>query len=759
MKRPSENDTASPAEPPAAVAGVDEEEAVELTGIGTFLRKIADVLTTTPVQATLILLALFVDTAFTIAVPVSFRYLVDNAIGTRNGEALTHILIGLAVGVVVAACAGIGRDFLYARFSISVLNRLRSEMFDRLLHLSMDFFARMEIAGIAARFSTDLASLEGALSAAPAWCLVPALDATVSFVMLFVLDWRLALVGSLVVPVSLLGPRLVIGRAAAANYQRKIDEGELMSVVQESVAAHAVVKAFSLEQAAAGRFNRSLTQLWTSSIRTALYGSLLERSSAIGTLVLQVVVLGVGATMAYRHQITIGSLAAFQSLFLTLSWAVGYVSQYFPYLLQAAAGTRRIDELLRERPRVADIESAAVLQGLREKIRFESVSFGYTPAQRNLTDVSFEFEAGTSVAFVGPSGCGKSTVLNLLMRFYDPEEGRITFDGHDIGRVTLASLRSRIGVVFQDTILFNTTVRENIRLGKLDATDAEVEAAARAAEMHDLIMKFPLGYDTPVGERGGRLSGGQRQRVAIARAILRDPKILVLDEATSALDSETEAAINQTLERLAEGRTVVSVSHRLAGVAKCHRIFVLESGRLAEMGSHDELVTAEGIYSRLWNKQSGLSVDAAKQRAAILPRCLGEIPIFRSLDADQHAALAGMLSTEQIPAGREVFRQGDRGDKLYVVARGTVTVSAREDESEQETLIAVLQDGDHFGEIALINDAPRMATVRTRTDCMFLTLRSDAFFKLLESSPELRCKFERISRERLEASKAEAVRS
>ena len=197
---------------------------------------------------------------------------------------------------------------------------------------------------------------------------------------------------------------------------------------------------------------------------------------------------------------------------------------------------------------------------------------------------------------------------------------------------------------------------------------------------------------------------------------------------------------------------MVSVSHRLAGVAKCDRIFVLDAGLLAEMGSHDELIATNGIYARLWKKQSGVSVDSGKQRAAILPSSLGEIPIFRSLDAKQHAELAGMLTTERIQADREVFRQGDRGDKLYVIARGTVAVTATTGDSDEKTLIAVLQDGDHFGEIALIQDAPRMATVRTRTDCMFLTLPSDAFMKLLDSSPELRIKFEQILRERLDVS-------
>lgn len=729
------------------------EESADLTGISTFLRSVGAVLADMPGQTALIVMALIIDTCFTVSVPVSFRYLADHAIATGDRVALLRVLAGLTIGVILAAGAGIYRDYLWSHFSIAVLNRTRTEMFDRLMLLSTDFFARTQVSDIAARFSTDLASIEGALSAAPAWALIPLLDASLALVMLFIFDWRLALVASLVIPVSLLGPRMVIGRAAAASYRRKTHEAELMSVVQENVAAHAVLKAFSLEEVAIGRFNRSLATLRGSSIQTALFGSLLERSSGIGTLILQVVVLGVGAAMAFAKQLTIGSLAAFQTLFLTLSWSVGYVSQYFPYLLQAAAGSRRINELLSESPRVADRPGALALPEFKSAIRFESVAFGYTPGHRNLNGLSFGFDAGTSVAFVGPSGCGKSTVLSLLMRFYDPSDGCVTFDGMDISRVTQQSLRAYIGVVFQESILFNTSIRENIRFGRIEATDAEVEAAARAAELHDLIMRLPEGYETPVGERGGRLSGGQRQRVAIARAMLRDPRILVLDEATSALDSETEAAINQTLERLGKGRTVVSVSHRLAAVAKCDRVFVLESGNLVEAGSHAELIALRGLYFRLWKKQSSVSVSGADQHATIVPASLAAIPIFSTLEPSQQDLLAAVLSTEHIAAGREVFRQGDPGDKLYVIARGTVTVSAA-GPGESEKLRAVLQDGDYFGEIALIDNAPRMATLRTRTDCVFLTLPRDAFLQLMKASPDLRSRIERVSRERLSASAA-----
>jgi ATP-binding cassette, subfamily B, bacterial len=739
FQSPFGNDEHAPEESPKA----------DLTGIDAVFRTIFRVLIATPFHTALLLIALGFDTAFTVAVPISFRYLVDHAISSKDGAALVRVLAILAIGLVIASAAATGRDYLWARFLVSVLNRIRTELFDHLLDLSMDFFARREIAEITARFSTDLASIEGALAAAPAWALVPLLDSIVSLVMLFVLDWRLALVASLVVPVSLLGPRLIMSRAAKAGYQQKTDEAGLLGVVQEAIAAHTVVRAFGLEQAVTGRFKRSLSTLDASSIRAAISRSLLERSSGITTLILQVVVLGVGATMAYSKQLTIGSLAAFQTLFMTLAWSIGYISQYFPSLLQAAAGMRRIHELIDVSPRVSDKQDAGVLTKPGGSVIFERVMFGYDHPHQNLTDLSLDIQAGTSVAFVGPSGCGKSTVLSLLMRFYDPSSGRIVIGGQDISTVTQASLRAQIGVVFQDTILFNTSIRENIRLGKIDATNAEVETAARAAEIHDLILTLRQGYDTPVGERGGRLSGGQRQRIAIARAILRNPQILVLDEATSALDSEAEAAVNQTLSRLGTGRTVVSVSHRLASVAACDRIFVLDSGRLAESGSHKELLGNGKLYSRLWRKQTSVSTAGESGQATIDASTLGEIPIFRSLDSRQLVELAAALATERIPAGREIYRQGDRGDKLYVVARGTVAVSGRVDGTDGEQMFLVLEDGDYFGEIALIVDQPRIETVRTRTDCVLLTLPSEAFRRLLDNYPGLRAKVLLVLRERL----------
>jgi len=415
------------------------------------------------------------------------------------------------------------------------------------------------------------------------------------------------------------------------------------------------------------------------------------------------------------------------------------VTGLWQMLLQASVGMQRVDELLNEEPKIVDAPNARTLERFSRNIRFENVDFSYTGEQMNLRDVTLEIPKGQSIAFVGPSGSGKSTILNLVLRFYDPTSGVVTMDGQDLRQVTQRSLRGQIGTVFQETFLYNASVRENITLGKLDATDEEVEAAAKAAEIHDFVMTLPQGYDTPVGERGGQLSGGQRQRIAIARALLYDPAILVLDEPTSALDPQTEATINATLREQGRGRSVVTVTHRLSSVANADRIFVLERGRVVEWGTHEELLHTRGLYYRLWSQQNGfedaptIGVEASRLRA---------IPLFENLNGALLSTLAGRFVLDRYAEGRVIFEEGDPGDKLYFIDRGEVEVLATGPGGE-ERRVALLRDGEYFGEIALLENVPRTATVRTRAPSTLLALERGQFLDLLQSVPDLRTAFER----------------
>jgi ATP-binding cassette subfamily B protein len=473
-------------------------------------------------------------------------------------------------------------------------------------------------------------------------------------------------------------------------------------------------------------------------VRGAFFGAALERSAGIGILILQIVILGVGGWMAFGGAISVGSLAAFYSVYLSLSYSLYYLAQYSTALINSAAGLERIEALLAEHPAVLDPPTAPDLPPLRHAIEVRGIAFIPEPGRRILDDVSLTIRAGESVALVGPSGSGKSTMLNALMRSFDPDSGTIVIDGFDLRTVSRRSFVEQSAVVFQDSFLYNASIRENVRLGRTGTTDAEIEAACHDAEIHDTIAALPNGYDTAVGERGSLLSGGQRQRIAIARALVRRPRILFLDEATSALDPGTATAVNATLERLSADRTVVSVTHRLETVVHCHRIFVFEHGRLVESGTHPELVRGNGLYASLWRKQTGLHPSEDGTHVEITTDRLRDIPLLASLDAALLDELAAsQLVTENLPAGRVVVHEGDPGDKFYLIVRGRVDV-LRGDAGDREQRIAILEDGDNFGELALLGNAPRSATVRTATPCIFLTLQRRQFQNLLAKSPDAR---------------------
>jgi ABC-type multidrug transport system ATPase subunit len=367
--------------------------------------------------------------------------------------------------------------------------------------------------------------------------------------------------------------------------------------------------------------------------------------------------------------------------------------------IQASAGALvRIREVLDAEPEVADAAAATTLPLLAREIRLAGVGFSHNGTERTLDGIDVTIAAGERVAFVGPTGAGKSSVLGLLTRSYDPDEGAVLLDGRDVRTASIASLRDQIGVVFQDTFLFDATIRENIRLGRPGATDAEIEAAARAAELHDFVGGLPSGYETLVGERGARLSGGQRQRVALARALVRDPRVLVLDEATSALDPRTERLIAATLERVGQGRTTIAVTHRLTSVTTYDRIYVIVAGRLVEQGTHDELLSSGSVYAELWQEQTGGLVAAEPPFDAA--GALGRTVLFAGLDRAGLDLVAGRLHSSDLAAGERVAE--DAGHLVMVRrGRGQVLTSSADGAAIPT---AELGPGDVFGLGALLGD-------------------------------------------------------
>jgi len=333
---------------------------------------------------------------------------------------------------------------------------------------------------------------------------------------------------------------------------------------------------------------------------------------------------------------------------------------------------------------------------------------------------------GGFIGVVGGSGSGKSTLLTLLLRLYDPDDGSITIDGADIRQFSLHGFHSLFGYVPQESVLFDVSIRENIRLGNAASTDEEVEAAARAAEVHEAILQLPHGYESPAGERGGRLSGGQRQRVALARALVRNPAILILDEATSAVDPIAESAIRATLERLRPGRTILLVTHSLDAVTSADRILVLQHGRLCQQGLHSDLVSRPGPYRELWTKQHGFALDAAAHRAEISMDRLRLVPVFYGLPDSVLAEAVRLFQTEEFPEDHLVLREGELGVCLYIIVRGSVEVTAASPPGTPAPRL-VLDEGDCFGERALLEAMPATENVRTLSPCVFLTLTRAGF--------------------------------
>jgi len=688
-------------------------------------------------QVVLLILGILIDLAFTVGLASSMEYLIDDAIGAHDRELLWMLLSGLVVAVIVAASAAVARDYLYAKLGTSVVNDLRLRLFDHLQRLSANFYAKTQVGDIVARFATDLAAVQNAVVLAIPETIIGVLGVGLSAVLLFRLEWQLALITVLALPVLTIGPRVLGVRAERASLKLREEEAAVVSVVQENIGAQPVVKAFGLEQREIASFQTRLSDVYRAGLRFNILSYLVERTPNVSFMLLHVIVLGIGVFKTFEGQLDVGELVTFNALTVTLSAYVTSLTRVSPVLLQASGGVRRIADLLEADPQVPD-DATTSLPVLARDIRFRNVTFSYTGESNNLEDLSFAITAGQTVAFVGTSGSGKSTVLGLLTRFYDPDLGTIELDGRDLRQGTQASLRSQMAVVFQESFLFNTTVAENIRMGRPEASQAEIEAAAKAAEIHDLILKMPDGYDTVVGERGGRLSGGQRQRVAIARAIVRDPRILVLDEATSALDPGTEAAIGQTLKRIGKQRTVVEVTHRLSSHSDHDQIYVLDLGQMVEYGNHKQFLARRGLYQKLWIKQSGVAVSEDGNRADVTPARLKAVPILSELSTAMLEELTKLFVSERCPESRMVIRQGDAMvEKFYIIARGKVQVSKRDTPGEEERKLSVLSDGDHFGEIALIRDVPRTATIRTLTPCIFLSLRRVQFLDIIGRDPGL----------------------
>jgi ATP-binding cassette subfamily B protein len=550
-------------------------------------------------------LGVTIETLFNVIMPLSLKFLIDDALGEEDFEALVKILSVLGAAGIFTSIVAVWYERWDARLAAALISDVRTRLFEHVQSLPAAYFARTKRGEILSRFSVDLSAFEGSIRSFANSAALPFFELIAGIILMLFLNWQLAAVALLVFPITLIGPRILTPKAVQANYEQKLNESALLGMVQENVAAQAVVKAFSLQRRTLGWFTMRNDEARRKIASAGFLSTMVERTVTISVLLLHLVVLAIGAYLATKGQITIGTFVTFESAFWEVSYNIAHVMHFIPVSIQSAAAVRHIQEMLDEPTRGADRPGAPDLPRITNDITFDHVTFQYEGSETPVLDnLSLKLNVGKTIAIVGPSGSGKSTLLNLILRLYVPDEGRLTIDGVDIRRVTLESLRRSMAVVFQENMLFNMSIRENIRLGKEGATDAEVEDAARKAEIHRYIMSLPQKYDTPVGERGDTLSGGQRQRIAIARAIIRNPSVLLLDEATSALDQTTEAAINRTLLKIAKGRTMIWSTHRLTSVVEMDEIIVISGGKAIERGSHAQLLARNGVYRKLWDDQS-----------------------------------------------------------------------------------------------------------------------------------------------------------
>lgn len=551
----------------------------------------------------LAIVALVVATLLGLSFPLVIVQLLDSVLKQQDQSQLNRFAL-LLVGIFfLQATFTSFQNYTLNSVGERIILDLRTTLYRHLQALSLDFYANRRIGEIISRISSDVTQVRSLLTNNIATLLSNLLSLIGAVVIVFLLNPRL--VGFVVIlALVIVGVAVTFGRYFQ-RFSTAVQDALAGATVaaEEALQGMRVVKSFAREAYEVSRYNTALEQTLAAALRLALF------RSAFGGLMAFLGFSAIAAILWYsgreviQGRLEFSTISGFLIYAITIAASLGQLSGLYGQFREALGGVQRVFEILDTRPTVADAPDAQELPPIRGAITFDAISFGYESNLAVLKEVSLAIQPGEIVALVGPSGAGKSTLFNLIPRFYDPTQGAVLIDGIDVRTVTQQSLRAQIGLVPQETLLFGGTIRENIAYGRLDASEAEIIAAAQAANAHEFILATPQDYETIVGERGVKLSGGQRQRLAIARAILKDPRILLLDEATSSLDSESEELVQDALNRLMQGRTSVIIAHRLSTIKIAHRIIVLDGGEIVEQGTHDELMARNGLYAHLYSLQ------------------------------------------------------------------------------------------------------------------------------------------------------------
>lgn len=542
--------------------------------------------------------------ALGIASPQVIRFVVDRVISEENWAWLAP---GAAAVVVVALIQGLlrfGQRYTMELVSQRVIYELRSKLYQHLQSLSFGFYDKAQTGELMSRVTADVEALRHALGMGAVNGIMNMGALLFTIAAMFLMEWRLALLALVFLP-ALMHAALAFSGRARPNFARiQAQTARLSAQIQENIAGVRVVRSFAQEEAETERFLKENRKFFDANLHSIRVNSFWTNYMKFLTAIGAVSVLWFGGRMAVTGEITVGTLIAFNAYVLNIMNPVQFMGMLVAIFSRAGAASHRIFEILDTRSDVQERPDAVEMGKVAGRVTFADVSFSYEGGgDRVLRNVSLEVQPGQRVAILGLTGSGKSSLINLLPRFYDPTSGRVLIDGTDIREATLDSLRRNIAVVLQETFLFSTTIKENIAYGRPGATMEEITAAAKAAQIHDFVMSLPDQYETVVGERGVGLSGGQKQRVAIARALLLGSPILIMDESTSAVDVQTEQLIQEAMDRVVQGRTSFIIASRLSTVMNADLVVVLDQGRIAEAGTHEELIEREGLYRRIYELQ------------------------------------------------------------------------------------------------------------------------------------------------------------
>ena len=536
----------------------------------------------------------------TLAVPWIIRNIIDDVLAAKNLVALNWIALGILVLFFLRGVFSYLQGYLMSYIANRVIIDIRNEVYARVQRLSLRFFDTSKTGSLMSRLTNDIGALQTAIVDNFVNIVKESVILIGSLVGMVILHWRLTLLCVIIVPLVSITIKYFGRKLKKSGHMMQERIADVTSHLQETIGGIRVVKSFFREDYEIARFRQINQASFGAAMKAAQQSNQLSPVVEFIAAIAVTAIIWYGGWSVIDGELTAGELIAFLIYAINLANPVRRLSALYGDIQRSMAAGERVFALLDETPDIREKADAIALPVLRGDVVFDAVHFQYEPSKEVLSGISFHAEPGQKIALVGPSGSGKSTIANLIPRFYDVTAGAIKIDGHDVRDVTLASLREQIGIVPQDTALFNTTIEENIRYGRLDATDEEVAAAVRAANAEEFVRQLPQGLQTPIGDRGLVLSGGQRQRIAIARALLKDPRILILDEATSALDTESEQLVQAALERLMIGRTAFIIAHRLTTIQDADHILVIDRGRIVESGTHQSLLALHGMYYNLY---------------------------------------------------------------------------------------------------------------------------------------------------------------